>query len=218
METGKRRGADPAAGSASGGAQPAPKSGWLRFPRSPNQRRHQTAPISPSKLRWPSEYSNWRLYEVVLPLVAGPGLMFGLLSLAAVFGAKNQSLANALATVAGTGDLLVFAAFLVINVGAKFRSLEDEERLSSDVNAGEIRAGPIFVSGMMLLLSYTGLRLIMELVASPDQLRVRFLFGAASSIALLFVLLWLNHLIMKMHENLITKKIESSLRNVNYVR
>src|SRR5215475_8841243 len=86
--------------------------------------------------RYPVEYKSWLWWEVGLPL-ASPAMIFLLLLLALIGKHADASPVKALISISGSGDLLIFAALMLINIGAKLRVLEVPRRRKQDFEAGD---------------------------------------------------------------------------------
>jgi hypothetical protein len=162
------------------------------------------------KGRYPKEYKSWVLWEVAMPLAA-PLTVF--VVLLAYWGATHapQFGVKALVSVSGSGDLFIFAAFLLINVGAKFRILNETEENRDFFVDGDIDADIPFGIAVILLLVYMGVRAILEFMATRDVDTYKFAYGSISVVIIVAVVVWIDSQMCKMHMKLLQRKANEGL-------
>jgi len=167
------------------------------------------------KRRYPVEYISWRYWELGLPL-ASPTLMFVLLLV--IFLAINSAdaPARAVISISGSGDLLIFSALLLINVGAKLRILQGPRRPVNDVESGEFNPEKPFFLAFMILFIYSGVRVALETL--PLDAAIRFMYGLVSVVVLLVVVIWIDSTVRKMHTDQLILRLESGMLRSQYNR
>jgi hypothetical protein len=150
------------------------------------------------KGRYPKEYKSWIMWEIALPLTF-PVIVFLVLLLYWWASHTSQSGAKALISVSGSGDLYVFAAFLLINVGAKVRVLTTRESGRDYFIEGDIDADVLFYFAFLLLLAYMGTRIGLEATTAQEVDTYKFIFGSISVLVVLSVVVWIDSQVCKMY-------------------
>lgn len=156
------------------------------------------------------EYSKWILYEVILPLFFTVVAFFLLWFI--YFQSKHlaQSASNALISVAGTGDLLIFGGLLVINVASPLF-------IEKGKNKGEgiTRFSLTIFLGIFLLAGYVTVRVMTATIFASD-LTTQFIFGIASLAFLLGAISWANHMVGRMHIRQLSYDMEQKMIRNQY--
>jgi hypothetical protein len=165
------------------------------------------------KRRYPVEYRSWLRWEVGLPLTS-PVMIF-VLMLVAFIGMQDGP-AKALILVSGSGDLLVFSALLLINVGAKFRILDVPRRSKRDFESGDFDPDKPFYFAITILLFYTGIRVLLEAKEFSDGPTIRFIYGIFSAVILLIVVLWIDNVVRTMHTRQIRQRLDLGVIESQY--
>jgi hypothetical protein len=132
---------------------------------------------------------------------------------------ENQSadpLARAIISVSGSGDLLIFSALLLINVGAKFRTIELPRRSKRDYESGDIDPDKPFFCAFFMLVIYSITRVVLETMQFPDDVTIRFVYGIASVIILAIVFLWIDNLVCSMHTKQLRRRLNLGLIESQY--
>ncbi|MQP68536.1 hypothetical protein GE253_24765 [Niveispirillum sp. SYP-B3756] len=178
-------------------------------------------PIIPrvkTRLKNSVDYLTWRGNEVVYPLLTGPLIIFIALCVLPLGPSPNPKWTQAFISVAGTGDLLIFAAFLAINLASKYRSIEDGQMLPKSIGDDEVRAYSIQWGGVIILVIYTVIRITVEQPHLPDINRAKLLV-ATFSLFVLFATLWIvNQLMFKFYLDEAARRLDQHLRATHYVR
>ena len=174
-------------------------------------------PKNSENLLTPSDYSSWWTYEVVFPLAAGPLFVFFALCFISLRSPTWQGVADAIIGVAGSGDLLIYSAFLLINVSSKYRASEDGRKLSANISDGEIRSGGIQWKGTILLLVFAMTRISVARDGLPQDIQTaQFIIAGTSTIVLFFVLFWATRLVFNFHISEAIRRLERTHLAVQY--
>lgn len=157
---------------------------------------HLSDNAAPNKLKLPADYRRWRTWEVGAPLGI-PVCVFVWLLIAFAIGsyqpAKHPS--DALIALTGAGDFLIFGALLVLNV---YGTIDLEaDKLSKD--GEDFGKNTILIVAGVLLFFYAAVRISVHTLPDFSTKDTQFGVAVASTIVLLFVLLWIDKIIWNLH-------------------
>jgi hypothetical protein len=160
---------------------------------------------------------SWLYWELGLPLMAPAVVFFGVFLIFRL-DHTGDSFVKALISISGSGDLLVFAALLLINIGAKLRILGIPKRSMKDLESGESNPDTPFLVAFAILSFYLVARVTLETHPFDDGVAIRFAYGFASVLILLMVVLWIDGTVRKMHTDLLKYRLSSGLIESQYNR
>ena len=158
-------------------------------------------------LKYPAEYRAWLLFELLLPLAA-PLLIMGLTTVSLLVGGDGGPF-EAARRAAGSGDLMIFAAFLLVGASARIRLYELYHDGSEDRIAGTPSSDTPFAAAMLVFTIYLSWRLLSDHLSYLQSDEVRLGYACLSVIFLCVSGLWvstmLQHIFMERLRNRIEK-------------
>jgi hypothetical protein len=166
----------------------------------------------------PREYGSWLVYEVLFPSLM-PALVFLILLIDfTIFPVADKGPREAMIAVAGTGDFLLIAALLLLNLSAKIQFVEGQAVSALVTKRSEREGQAALCAGIILLVVYAGFRIMFSTHESQNINLYEFIFGISSAIILTTVVVWSNMKVSNLHIRILEHKLHSGILRAQYNR
>jgi hypothetical protein len=146
----------------------------------------------------PEDYRRWRTWEAGVPLGV---TLFVFVWLVIDFmldvSHTHKYISDALVATSGGGDFLVLGALIVLNVFGTIE-LEDNRRLLVN-GEGDLGKTQTLIVGVALLMFYAVIRIQVRTSNVFTGQSAQFLIAVLSTFVLIGVLLWIDHVIWRLH-------------------